>query len=180
MQQPSITFRPLTREDFSLVRSWLAAPHVACWWNESNDPESVAAKYGPRVDGAEPTHVFIVEAAGRAIGWIQWYLWANYPEHAQKLAASDTSAGIDLAIGELGSVGVGLGPLIIEGFLRDVVFAHPSVSAVVTDPDERNVRSLRAFTKAGFSVGEPAQLPGDNCRRCVVRLDRPDGLQRAR
>jgi hypothetical protein len=39
---------------------------------------SVEAKYGQRVDGAEPTHVFAIEQELRPIGWIQWYLWADY------------------------------------------------------------------------------------------------------
>src|SRR5215475_10946901 len=79
----SISFRPLERSDFRLLQEWLAAPHVAVWWKECLDLASVEAKYGPRVDGTEPTHVFVVEQEGRPIGWIQWYLWADYPEHAQ-------------------------------------------------------------------------------------------------
>jgi aminoglycoside 6'-N-acetyltransferase len=167
-----ILFRPLARSDFPLLRSWLAAPHVARWWNEPSDSASIEAKYGPRIDGTEPTHVFVVECANRAIGWAQWYRWADYPEHAQKLGAPHDSAGIDLAIGELDSIGVGLGPSIICAFVSRFVFANSAVSVVVSDPEERNVRSLRAFAKAGFNVVKTVQLAGEDCQRRIVRLDR--------
>ena len=78
----SISFRPLQRSDFLVLQQWFVAPHIAAWWNERLDLASVEAKYGPRVDGTESTHVFVIEHEGDPIGWIQWYLWADYPEHA--------------------------------------------------------------------------------------------------
>jgi aminoglycoside 6'-N-acetyltransferase len=171
--QASISFRPLRRSDFPLLQQWLCAPHVAAWWHEPLDLAGVEAKYGPRVDGAEPTHVFVIEADGRPVGWIQWYRWADYPEHARQLHAEDTAAGIDLAIGEPEMTGLGLGPVAIVEFLRQIVFADPGISAVVADPEERNLRSLRAFEKAGFTVTGTVQLADEEFRRRVVRMDRP-------
>jgi|SRR5580658_7360656 aminoglycoside 6'-N-acetyltransferase len=171
MQTP-ISFRPLGRSDFPLLQEWLSAPHVVAWWHEPLDLASVTAKYGPRVDGTEPTRVFVIEHAGRPIGWIQWYLWSDYPEHAVQLGAELSSAGIDLAIGELAMTGLGLGPVAIREFLRQIVFADASVSAVITDPEESNLGSLRAFQKAGFTVTSTAQLAGEKFNRRVVRMDR--------
>jgi aminoglycoside 6'-N-acetyltransferase len=168
-----ISFRPLERSDFRLLQEWLAAPHVAAWWNEHPDPASVEAKYGPRIDGAEPTHMFMVEYEGRPIGWIQWYLWADYPEHARKLGAEPHSAGIDLAIGDAEMTGLGLGPVTIREFLKQFVFTNPAVCAVITDPDESNLRSVRAFEKAGFKVVKTVQPDGERSKRQIVRLDRP-------
>jgi aminoglycoside 6'-N-acetyltransferase len=173
MMQVSISFRLLSRSDFPLLQEWLSAPHVAAWWRETLDLASVYAKYGPRVDGAEPTHVFVIEHDARPVGWIQWYLWSDYPEHALQLRAELGSAGIDLAIGERAMTGLGLGPAAICEFLRQIVFADPSVSAVVTDPEEHNIRSLRAFEKAGFTMTNTVQLAGENFKRRVVRIDRP-------
>jgi RimJ/RimL family protein N-acetyltransferase len=68
--------------------------------------------------------------------------------------------------------GLGLGPVAISEFLRQIVFANPSVSAVITDPEEGNLRSLRAFKKAGFTVTKTVQLAGENFKRRVVRMDR--------
>ncbi len=171
--QASISFRPLDRSDFPLLQEWLCAPHVDAWWHARLDLAGVHAIYGPRVDAAEPTHVFIIEHGGRPVGWIQWYLWSDYPKQARQLMAEPTSAGIDLAIGELAMTGLGLGPVAIRKFLRQIVFADLRVSAVITDPEEANLRSLRAFRKAGFTVTNTVQLVGENFKRRVVRLDRP-------
>jgi N-acetylglutamate synthase-like GNAT family acetyltransferase len=70
--------------------------------------------------------------------------------------------------------GLGLGPAAIRQFVRKVVFSNPEVRAVVCDPEEGNLRSLRAFEKAGFKAVQTVQLAGEACRRQVVRLDRPD------
>jgi RimJ/RimL family protein N-acetyltransferase len=168
----SVSFRPLRRSDFPLLQEWLSTPHVAAWWHEPLDLAGVEAKYGPRVDGAEPTHVFVIEYRGRPVGWIQWYLWSDYPEHALQLRADPASAGIDLAIGELAMTGLGLGPVAIRKFIGQIVFPDPRVGAVITDPEEHNHRSLRAFRKAGFTVTNTVQIAGENLKRRVVRMDR--------
>ena len=171
----SISFRPLERSDFPLLQEWLSAPHVSAWWNECLDLPGLEVKYGPCVDGAESTHVFVIQQEVRPIGWIQWYLWADYPEHARQLGAEPTAAGIDLAIGKLSMTGLGLGPATIREFVRQVVFSNPEVRTVVSDPEESNLRSLRAFEKAGFKVVRTVRLTSEGCRRQVVRLDRPAG-----
>jgi aminoglycoside 6'-N-acetyltransferase len=168
----SISFRPLGRSDFPLLQQWLSAPHVSAWWGAAIDLAGVEATYGPRVDGVEPTHVFVIEYGGRPVGWIQWYLWSDYPDHALQLRAELSAAGIDLAIGEPGMTGQGLGPLAIGEFLRQMVFVTQGVRAVVTDPAESNFRSLRAFAKAGFALAGTVRRAGENFKRTVVRLDR--------
>jgi RimJ/RimL family protein N-acetyltransferase len=174
LMKASISFRPLERSDFPLLQEWLSAAHVAAWWNELLDLSGVEAKYGPRVDGAEPTYMFVIEQEVRPIGWIQWYLWSDYPEHARQLGAEPTSAGIDLAIGELSMTGLGLGPVIIRQFLDQFVFTNSNICAVVADPEESNIRSLHTFRKAGFNLANTVQLAGEGCRRQVVRLVRPE------
>jgi aminoglycoside 6'-N-acetyltransferase len=170
---PLVSFRPLERRDFPTLRAWLSTPHVAIWWNEPADVAAVETKYGPRVDGLEPTHVFFIHSGGEPIGWIQWYSWADYPIHAKQLRAEPCAAGVDLAIGRLDRIGIGLGPLVIRAFLSGVVFSEPSVCAVVSDPQEANVRSVRAFEKAGFKATETLRLANESARRTIVRMERP-------
>ncbi|MBV9762682.1 MAG: GNAT family N-acetyltransferase [Acidobacteriaceae bacterium] len=169
----SICFRPLQRSDFLLLQQWLHAPHVAVWWNERANLASIEAKYGPRVDGVEPTHVFLIERGGAPIGWIQWYLWSDYPEHGRQLGADASSAGIDLAIGELRMTGLGLGPVIIGEFLKQFVFVNPIIRAIITDPEETNLRSLRAFKKAGFKAMKTIRLVGEASNRQILYFDCP-------
>lgn len=170
--QASISFRMLGRSDFPLLQEWLSVPHVATWWGNPPDLGTVNKKYGRLVDGTQPTHVFVIERGRQPVGWIQWYLWSDYQEHATQLAAEPFSAGIDLAIGELGMTGLGLGPVAIREFLWQVVFARAGIDAVITDPAEANLRSLRAFEKAGFRVMKKVQLAGETFERLVLRVDR--------
>ncbi len=171
--QPSISFRPLKRADFLLFQEWPAAPHVATWWNEPNDLAIVESKYGQRVDGAEPTHAFLIQHGSRPIRWIQWYLWADYPNHRQQLGAKPASAGIDLAIGEVNLIGLGLGPKILGDFLESFIFVSSSIGAVFADPEQRNMRSSQAFRKAGFQFLSTVQLASEDCIRQVMCRERP-------
>jgi len=171
----SISFRPLARSDFSLLQRWLVEPHVQAWWREPLDLAGVHAKYGPRVDGIEPTHVFVIEYQGRPAGWIQWYRWSDYPAHARQLGADLESAGIDLALGEQEMTGKGVGSSAIRQFLDQIVFIDPTISAVITDPEKNNLISQRAFKKAGFRVAGNVKLEGENFERYVMHLSRPNG-----
>ena len=167
-----ISFRQLERSDFRLLQKWLAAPHVAVWWNERFDLASLEAKYGPAIDRNEPVHVYLIQGGGVPIGWIQWYRWRDFPEHASQVGADPTSAGIDLAIGEVEMTGRGLGPAAIREFGTSCIFTHGDVGAIVADPSTRNTRSVSAFRKAGFNIVDTVQLVDEAFERDIVRLDR--------
>lgn len=166
---PLLQFRPLAHSDYSLLQRWLSKPHVLEWWNEALDLAGIAAKYGPRIEGSEPTHVYIMNCDNHPFGWIQWYRWADYPKHAANLDAESSSAGIDLAIGERPYLGRGLGSRAIRDFVRDYVFRDRSISACISDPDALNARSIRAFERVGFRVVRT--ILDNQVKRCVVRLD---------
>jgi len=167
-----IQFCPLSRADFPLLQRWLLEPHVDAWWHQPLDLAGLESKYGPRIDGLEPTHIFLILADTQPIGWIQWYRWTDYPEHATQLQTESTCAGIDLAIGEKASLGKGLGSQIIRHFINQFVFVHTEISGVVCDPEEGNVRSVRAFLKAGFVVRDIVKLKGETMNRKIVVLAR--------
>jgi len=150
----SLEFRPLRRQDFPLLHKWLAEPYVKEWWNDNLDMKGIEDKYGPRVDGIEPSYVFIILYQKEPIGLIQWYRWIDYPDHAQQLGALADEAGIDLAIGEIKMLGQGLGVTIIQDFINQIV------------------RSIRAFERAGFVFRKLVQLNNENVQRHVVALSR--------
>lgn len=172
MPEPIISFRRLQRADFPLLQNWLAAPHVATWWNEHFDLSSLEARYGPGIDGREPIYVYLIECAGVPIGWIQWYRWRGFPEHAKRLGADASSAGLDLAIGEIRMTGRGVGPVVIREFGTKYIFVNSDVSAIVADPATSNLRSVRAFQKAGYKFVKTVRLADEAFERQVVRLDR--------
>ena len=168
-----LSFRELGRSDFPLLQKWLAAPHVAVWWNEAFDLESLETHYGPAIDGREPVYLYVIQHDSAPIGWIQWYRWRDFPEHASRLEAGDTSAGIDLAIGEVEMTGRGLGPAVITEFGRNYIFSHDDIDAIVADPAAGNARSVRAFRNAGFEIVKTIQLSDEDFERHVVRWVRP-------
>ena len=145
---------------------------MAAWWNERFDLASLEAKYGPAIDGTEPIHIYLIQVEGAPIGWIQWYRWRDFPEHAIHVSAGLMSAGIDLAIGDIEMTGRGLGPAIIREFGTNYIFADNDIDAIVADPSTRNTRSVSAFKKAGFNIVDTVQLPDEAFERHIVRVDR--------
>jgi RimJ/RimL family protein N-acetyltransferase len=169
---PDVQFRPLSRTNFPLLQTWLARPHVDAWWHDARDLAGVEAKYGPRVDGTDPTRTFVVETGNRPVGWVQWHYWRDYMAHGNQLGATIHDAGLDLAIGEPEFIGRGLGPAIIRAAVEQLIFVDPGVISCIADPEDKNSASLKAFEKAGFVLGSAVQLDGEDCIRRVVRRER--------
>jgi len=69
--------------------------------------------------------------------------------------------------------GLGLGPVIIGEFLKQFVFVNPIIRAIITDPEETNLRSLRAFKKAGFKAMKTIRLVGEASNRQILYFDCP-------
>jgi aminoglycoside 6'-N-acetyltransferase len=121
-------FRPLAREDPSLLGRWLAEPYVRRWWKHDPHPVAVEADFGPAIDGSLPTHYFLVLEGGRPIGLIQSYRIGDHPEwmEAVRVAnATPDSVGIDYLIGKMGSIGRGLGAEMIRRFVDQVLASRP-------------------------------------------------------
>jgi aminoglycoside 6'-N-acetyltransferase len=131
----------------------MAAPHVQTWWREDADPTAIEARYGPAVDGADPTECFIVERHGEPVGFVQRYRLEDNPDWQRSLAVAgtpDDGAGIDYFIGAVTDIGVGLGPEIIGLVVSDCWTRYPDITAVVVSVAAENRRSWRALEKAGF------------------------------
>jgi aminoglycoside 6'-N-acetyltransferase len=148
-----LSFRPLQRQDFGLLSTWMSAPHVRTLWREDAEAASVEARYGPAVDGTDPTEVFIVADHGSPIGFIQRYLLSDNPEWQNALDVAGSpreAAGIDYFIGVEALIGQGLGPEIIKAFIEDLWGRYADIDAVVVNVSPDNIRSWRALEKAGF------------------------------
>ena len=89
--RPDRTRRPTTRRRratqlqasdqgrLSLLATWLAAPHVEPWWQEAWGPDDIEARYGPSIDGDDPTEAHIVTLDGHPIGLVIRYRIADTP-----------------------------------------------------------------------------------------------------
>lgn len=148
-----LDFRPVTRQSLKLLVNWLAKPHVQKWWREPATLESVEEKYGGRIQGNDPTSVYIIFTGQTAIGMIQSYYVDDYPEHTKSIKL-DNAVGVDLFIGEEDFIGKGYGPAILSKFINDVIpHEYQKAECVVADPEVINKASIRSFEKAGFKKG---------------------------
>lgn len=186
LDSKAIGFRALAMEDLPLLHRWLnETPIVKDIYahGKSTTMEQVIAKYGPRVRGEMPTRCYLITYGGLPIGYIQTYLWRDYP--APYLDLQEEAAGVDLYIGEERFLYQGLGRPILRSFLRQIVFADESVVSCLITPEVRNSSALRAYEKAGFTrlrvVEDGPDEPGPICLmrigREVVVLDPPPRCQ---
>jgi len=159
-------------DDLPLLHEWLQRPHVERWWREGETYEKVVERYLPAIQGSDPTDHYFVLLDDRPVGFVQTYVVADYPEHAQLVAADPGAAGVDLLIAEEALTGHGLGTELLRRFVSEVVFAGPATTHCIADPEVENIASVRAFEKAGFRIVKEFLDPGDGKRHALVRLDR--------
>jgi RimJ/RimL family protein N-acetyltransferase len=179
-----LTFRPLALEDLDDLRRWLNEPHVYEWWGVTSGPgslggpgadaataEQVHEKYAPGIASDEATtRRHLIEVDGRAVGLIQHYRLEDEPDYAAAIEeTAPGAAGIDLFIGELDTVGRGVGAAALDAYVRTVVFADPRVTRAVAGPHPDNSRSCRAFEKAGFTAVRDVVVPESGPERIHVR-----------
>jgi aminoglycoside 6'-N-acetyltransferase len=150
----TVTIRAMSRGDLPDVVGWRQAEHVHRWWTDDGDPtpEAVEQQYGPRIDGMSATRMWVVEANGRSIGFVQDYRISDYPEYAILTPRPDT-IGIDYAIGEPAWVGRGFGARAVWAWMLNARHRFPDATTYFAAPDHRNTASLRILQKVGFVPG---------------------------
>ncbi len=148
---PTISFDPLKKEDFPLVYNWFNRPHIRAFYSlRSWTLEEIDRKLTPYLHGIGEMKCYIISVNQTPIGYIQCYPVKKHPWANQDLADEivQTSAGIDLFIGEEAFVGMGLGCQILYTFLGNHIWPH--YRYCLTDPDINNEASIRFFRKCGF------------------------------
>jgi aminoglycoside 6'-N-acetyltransferase len=177
----AMTFRPLAQRDLEVLSEWLARPHVAMWWREPADSDTVAATYGPMIDGSDPTEGFIVSLEGRSFGFIQRYRFVDNPEWQVAVQAGIgvmDAAGIDYLIGDETMIGRGLGRRMIAQFVDDSWSRYPEITAIVVAVQQANPPSWRALERVGFRRVWEGTLasddPSDQGLSYLYRKDRPE------
>lgn len=136
-------FRPVTTADLPMIAGWLAQPHVAEWWGDSDE---AIAEIREAMDSVE-TEPLVVELDGKPIGYLQSYdphLEDGHPYQDQPFG----TLGIDVSIGVPDLVGVGHGSAIVRQFVDELF--DEGCPRVIIDPDPTNARAIRAYEKAGF------------------------------
>jgi aminoglycoside 6'-N-acetyltransferase len=136
-------FRTMTADDLPLIRDWLARPHVATWWGDSEEQFSLV--HGDL--GHPAMKQFIVAVEGRPFAYLQCYDPAAWPQGGLGVQPAGTR-GIDQFIGDPAMIEQGHGSAFIRAFVDDLL--GNGAPRAVTDPDPENARAIRAYEKAGF------------------------------
>lgn len=149
-----VALRAMTRGDLPDMLRWRHSEHVRRWWHGLEEPslEAVTRRYGPRIDGMEPTRMWVVEANGRSVGFVQDYRLRDQPESAA-LAPDPEAVGVDYAVGEAALAGHGIGTAMLWAWACRARLRYPGVSSFFAAPDHRNEASLRLLDKVGFERG---------------------------
>ncbi|MEA2939047.1 MAG: hypothetical protein QOC56_2551 [Alphaproteobacteria bacterium] len=143
MSAPAYHFRPLSAGDLPLLQQWLNRPHVREWWG---DPVLGLTHIRENLD--DPTiDVFMVSYGGTPIGYQQSWDPHAETDHPCRDQPAGTR-GIDQFIGEPDFVNRGHGSAFIRLFVGHLFEA--GAPRVITDPNPRNARAIRAYAKAGF------------------------------
>lgn len=174
------TFRRLVRDDFGLLSTWLAEPHVARWWHHDPSLDSIEEDFGDTIDGLEPAEDFVATLDGEPIGVIQYCHFMDYPEYVAEMAGvypvGAGAVSIDYLIGDPANVGRGIGRALIAAFVERIWATDPLATHIVVPVHSDNPASWRALLRAGFRLVAQGELepdnPVDDRRHEILRLDR--------
>ena len=144
-------FRAMTAADLPLIQGWLRQPHLRAWWGDPAEQYALV-----RDDLDEPAmDQFMVSLAGRAFAFIQCYDLTAW-DSGLGLHPKGTR-GIDQFIGEPDMVGLGHGSAFVRAFAERHLMA--GAPRMVTDPDPKNARAIRAYENAGFARDRLVDTP---------------------
>ena len=162
----NVAFRPLALDDLPMMAAWRTREHVRRWWREPETLEWVTAKYTPRINGDEPTEVYVVLLDDAPIGWIQRYRIDAYDEWDRTIETTGVdgghAAGIDYTIGEGDLIGRGIGTTMITAFSRQLFDDWADVEQIIVTPQEANRPSCRALEKSGYTLTWTGLLDSDD------------------
>jgi aminoglycoside 6'-N-acetyltransferase len=146
-----LTFRSMGGADLEQVRIWLGLPHVVTWYLAGSTLEQELDELRQCIANEQPTYALMVLERGKPIGWCQWYVCADYPDHAAGVGAEPGDIGVDFAIGDPARVGKGVGTSLIASLVAYVSERHPG-AGFVADPEATNRASRRVLEKNGFEL----------------------------
>ena len=145
-------FRTMAEDDLPMMRRWLAAPHVAQWWGDTETQYALIS--GDLIHPAMDQ--FIVLNDGQPFAYLQCYDPAAWPESGVGLQPLGTR-GIDQFIGEPDMIDRGHGSAFVRAFVDGLLAA--GTPRVLTDPDPENARAIRAYEKAGLRKDRIVDTP---------------------
>lgn len=174
-EKKEITFRKLVLSDLPLMHRWLNQPEVHQWYDKDkkNSLEEIAKRYTPKILGKKPTDCYLVLFQRKPVAYIQTYRVNDWPEFGDHIGYDDTTASVDLFIGDQSFMGKGFGNEMLRKFIDEVVFSNEStIQTCVIGPETDNLRAIRAYEKAGFVYSKTVQIPKEIHKTYIMELKR--------
>jgi len=164
----------LTEEDWGLLLKWNSDPDVL-YCAEGDDVTSRTLEEIQRIyrGVSQSAYCFIIKYNSVPIGEC-WLQQMNLERILQQFPGQDIRRA-DIMIGEKSFWGQGIGTEVIR-MLVEFGFAQEHADAIFAcDVADYNLRSLRAFQKAGFQVQavvpQPTGSKAQECYDLIIRRD---------
>ncbi|MEV7023050.1 GNAT family N-acetyltransferase [Kitasatospora sp. NPDC093558] len=144
--------------DLDLLAGWMNDPEVAAFWELAGPPAVTERHVRAQLDGDGRSVPCLGLLDGAPMSYWEVYradldpLAAHYP-------ARPHDTGVHLLLGPAASRGRGLGAVLLAALADRILRQRPGCERVVAEPDVRNVRSVRAFERAGFRPAGELDLP---------------------
>ncbi len=162
-----VRLRPMTEDDWEHVLAWNADPEVLIWSDDTDEVRPAEETKGIYRGVSRSAYVFIIELDGEPIGEC-WLQKMNLAEIIARFPGKDLRR-IDIMIGRKDLWGKGFGTDTIRTLVRFGLEGE-GADGIFGMVDPKNVRSRRAFEKAGLEEFEGVE--GERRGLVVWRDDR--------
>lgn len=152
------TFRKMTRDDYPMFEHWINQPHIDGWWDSAGVELRLIEEDMDK--GIVQMHIAMCD--GTPFAYIQDYNAHAFDAPQYQDQPNDARA-MDTFLGDPAYMGKGHGSGYIAARLSELRRDYP---AILVDPDIKNTRAIKAYTRAGFRPldirpcedGDPVQV----------------------
>lgn len=144
--------------DLPLLAGWMNDPEVAAFWELDGPPATTEQHLRAQLDGDGRSVPCLGLLDGTPMSYWEVYR-ADLDPLARHYPARPHDTGVHLLLGPSRARGRGLGTLLLAALADRILRVRPACSRVVAEPDVRNLPSVRAFERAGFTLAAELDLP---------------------
>ena len=141
--------RLMAERDLPMLHEWLNRPHMVEWWGGRPTLDEVRAHYLPCVLAEGAVTPCIAMLGNEPIGYAQSYVALGSGNDRWEDETDPGVRGNDQSLANPAQLNQGIGTKLVRA-LVDLLFSHPAVTKIRTDPAPNNQRAIRCYEKAGF------------------------------
>lgn len=164
----TIGFREVSpSRDLGRLHTWLNSEHVLPYWQQDDPLPQVRDTIEDRAANDDQT-LYLGYLDHTPMSYWESY-WAARDRIGEYYDAEPADQGTHLLIGPPEYLGRGYATPLLKA-MTAFQFQHPETRRIVTEPDARNERAIRAFENCGFEPQREVELPDKTgllmfCRR---------------